>query len=425
MNSPSSAMKKRRNRGLGILQYVVLFVGLIALYLLLGLASGLVSDKAVERHVRQTVEQTDLKADFWFAFLYKPNYYMDNFTDALIVNQAWCLGEEDGYNLWQRVMLVPRKDGGGEGCENLRRLAEGDTTMRTVHYPRYWHGSTFLMRLLLAVDDYVVMRTLFYILSSLLLLWVVLALSKRVGVWAAVLYGLSLILVDVFMMQFSIQFLPALLIALGGSLWVLYGRNGNNGRLAMGFFVMGSLTAYFDLLTAPLLTWGVPLLVTIVVSRMDEPSARRGRQPFLTFMLCSITWGVGYGVTWVAKWLLATLTTPMNVFTDASEQASIRIAVEDYTRWEAVERNLDLVPWLYVAIAVGILLFLVVRFFRRDGWRNALLCLAVALAPVAWYLALSNHSYVHFWFTYRGLAVSVMGLFFAVASLVDWEKMRR
>ena len=141
-------------------------------------------------------------------------------------------------------------------------------------------------------------------------------------------------------------------------------------------------------------------------------------------LLASLLWPIGYAATWSAKWLLATLTTPMNVFSDASAQASLRSAVEDYTRWGAVEHNLDLVPWLYVIVAVGVLAFLAVRHFRRDGWRQALICLAIAVVPVAWYLVLGNHSYEHFWFTYRMLAVTVLGLLLAVASLVDWGKLK-
>ena len=438
-----------------VLVYSSYFLLLLAGYILFGLGSMAMPDKAVEHHVRQTVGQNDLKADFWFAFLYKPNYYMDNFTDALVLNQAWCLGEEESMNLWQRLMLVPRHrcmaDGVEQGCESLRRLTEGDTTLKIMCYPRYWHGSTYLMRYLLAIDDYVVLRGLFFLLSSMLLLWVLLALAKRVGVWASALYFLAFVLVDCFMMQFSIQFLPVLLITLGGTLWVL---NRKRSSLGVVFFVLGSLTAYFDLLTAPLLTWGLPLLVFIAARHtpqsLRDSSPNLGEQLRYTFasdrgrhsspklgevpeggrsvpvvaVLASLLWGVGYAATWAAKWLLATLTTPMNVFSDASAQASLRAAVEDYTRWGAVERNLDLVPWLYVTIAAVVLALLAVRHFNGKGWRQALVCLVVAVAPVAWYIVLGNHSYEHYWFTYRSLAVTVMGLLAAVASLVDWRKLK-
>ena len=39
-------------------------------------------------------------------------------------------------------------------------------------------------------------------------------------------------------------------------------------------------------------------------------------------------------------------------------------------------------------------------------------------------MALANHSGLHFWFTYRILAVTILGLLFAAASLVDWESIK-
>lgn len=399
-----------------LLVFSFYFLVLIASYLLFGLVGSVMPEKPVERHVEQTVKQHDLESDFWFAFLYQSPYYMDNFTDALIVNQALTNGRTE-LNLWQRMMLVPRKTAGGEECASLHQLVEDDSAMKDYLYPRYWHGSTFLMRILLTLNDYLTLRTFFYLLSSLLLVWVLIGMVRHIGGWSAVLYTLSLISINLFMMQHSIQFVTSLLLALIGSLWVLY-RVKESRQLLTLFFVLGSLTTYFDLLTCPLLTWGLPLLVWIVLPRSESD------KHIVQSLFASLLWGVGYAATWVAKWLLATATTSVNVFADATSQASLRASVEDFNRWEAVTRNLELVPWLYTTIALVMLVILAVRHFNREGWRKALLCLAVALAPIVWFMALANHSGLHYWFTYRILAISILGLLFAVASLVDWESIK-
>lgn len=399
-----------------VLRYLVLFAGLIAAYLLFAVAVTLLPSKPVERHMRQTVEQTDLKADFWFAFLYKPGYFMDNFTDALIVNQAVTNGQSE-LNVWERVMLVPRSTAGGEECENLRLLSEGGESMRTVYYPRYWHGNTFLMRLLLVFSDYVALRTFFYILSSLLLLWVLIAMLRRLGAWAAVVYVLAIISVNVFMMQFSIQFLPVLLIAVAGTLVVLYHGN-DSRRIARLFFILGSLTAYFDLLTCPLITWGIPMVVWLAMKHASEG------KPFRSFAVSSALWGVGYAVTWAAKWLLATVTTSADVFADAAGQAAERASMGDFGRWAAVVRNVELVPWLYATVALVVLIVFAVRWFDSRRWRQAVLCMLTALAPMAWFIAVAQHSWQHYWFTYRILAVTIMGVLMAVGCLVDWQRVK-
>ena len=399
-----------------VYRLLLLFVGLIAAYLLFGIVASVMPDKSVERHVEQTVKQHDLESDFWFAFLYQSPYYMDNFTDALIVNQAMYNGRT-GLNMWQRIMLVPRKNTGGEECASLHQLVEDDSAMKEYVYPRYWHGSTFLMRILLTLNDYLTLRTFFYLLSSLLLVWVLIGMVQHIGGWSAVLYTLSLVSVNLFMMQHSIQFVTTLLLALVGSLWVLY-RVKERGQLLTLFFMLGSLTAYFDLLTCPLLVWGMPLLVWIVMLHDNE------EKTVTHSLLATLLWGVSYCATWAAKWLLATATTSVNVFADATSQASLRASVEEFNRWEAVSRNLELVPWFYATIALAVLVLLAVRHFNGKGWRQALMCFVVALAPVVWYMVLANHSGLHYWFTYRILAISILGLLFAAASLVDWESIK-
>lgn len=396
-------------------KYIVVFLGLMGAYLLFGMAGTLVSDRAVERHVKQTLEFTDLKGDFWFAFVCQPNWFMDNFTDALIVNQAMCQGrriwngKEEMPGLWERLMLVPRMNKGGEECEALRVLTEGGEGMKAVYYPRYWHGSTFLMRMLLGMEDYVTLRGWFYLVSSLLLVWVVLEMRRRVGIWAAVVYLFSIVAVDGFMMQFSIQFLPVLLLTLAGTLWVL-----RHGSIALPGFVIGSLTAYFDLLTAPLMTWGVPMLTAIVAGDGRRNGTRKWKP---TEALGYATWFVGYGATWGAKWVLATVSTRMDVFADAMREASVRTGVADYTRWDAAMINLGMINWVAVALVAVVLLVLVVRHYDRSGWQKAAGCLVVSVVPIVWYMALADHSHLHYWFTYRSLAVTVMGVLFGLGSL--------
>lgn len=399
-------------------KYPMLFVGLIAAYLLFALVSSLLPNGPIVRHAAKTQTLADLQTDFAFAISCRPEYYMDNFTDALIVNQA-CRGGRD--SLLTNMLLVPRAEGGDGQCNSLQRLTEGDTTLRTTHYGRYWHGSTFLMRFLLLMADYTLLRTLFYLLSSLLLVWIVVALFRRCGLAVASLYVLALTLVNVFIMQFSIQLLPVLALALIGSLVVL-NHVKKPSQLNRLLFVLGSLTAFFDLLTCPMLTWGIPLCVYLIMQwrhPLPAPFLRRLKD----WVVASLLWVVSYGTTWVSKWGIATLLTGENVIRDGAANFSIRAgAYIDYSRLDALTRNLDLLPWSFVCITLIILLVLAIWRFNRGGLPTALLCLLTALPPLAWYLVAADHSYLHYWFTYRSLAVPLMAIFFAVASLVDWRR---
>jgi hypothetical protein len=392
-------------------RYCLVLACLMAGYVLFGVVSQLLPNKPIERHVQRTVDNDDLAADFGFAVVCRPELYMDNFTDALIVNQAICGGRD---HLWKNVMLVPRQTDWQSECGSLRHVVARDTVLPEKHYGRYWHGSTFAMRWLLQVEDYTMLRLLMYVVSSLLLLWVCVALWRRLGAVVAGLYLLSLVMVNVFVMQLSIQFLPVLVLALGATLWVLY-RVKRPGQICMTLFVTGSLTAYFDLLTCPALTWGMPLCVYVLMSERETLSRR-----LVVAGGASVLWAVGYGVSWVMKWVLATLTTSENVLRDGFREFTVRSgATQDFTRWDAMLRNANMLSWTWVCAVLVVLVVLAVLRFRREGWSTAVLCLLVALPPLLWYVVAAEHSYLHFWFTYRSMAVVLFALFSAVGSLVE------
>ena len=393
----------------GMWKYCRVFVCLIAGYVLFGVVSQLLPTEPIERHVQQTFEGNDLADDFCFAVVCRPEVYMDNFTDALILNQA-CNGGCD--SLWTNVMLNPRQTDWQSECGSLRHVVERDTVLPRVYYGRYWHGSTFVMRWLLQVENYTLLRLLFYVVSSLLLLWVCVALWRRLGALVAAIYLLSLLLVNVFVMQLSIQFLPVLLIALGATLWVVYRVKGPR-QICMTLFVTGALTAYFDLLTCPVLTWGMPMCVYVLKQRQGDFGRRFG-----TVCGASALWAVGYGMSWVAKWLLATLTTSENVLRDGFHEFTVRAGeYQDISRIDAMMRNVSMPLWTWVCVVLVVLVVSAVLRFRREGWPTAVLCLLLAVPPLLWYVVVADHSYLHYWFTYRSMAVVLLSLFATVVSL--------
>jgi hypothetical protein len=393
------------------LSYLKVFGVLITLYLLFGAGAWLVPNAPVHKNVVKTLEKGDLTNDLEWACLKKQQGRMDNFTDALILNQALTMSSE---SVVDGVLLMPRKSLGGAQVEDLRAVASGTDNMNTIHYGRYWHGNTFLTRYLLLFGDYLSVRYILYILSSLLMIWCGVSLSRKTG-WKPVLsLAIGLLFTYVYVMQFSVQLCMVLLIALGGMLAVAKGH-----RSGLAFFVIGSLTSYFDLLTAPLLTLGLPLVALVAVE--NEPKPWKGLK---RLSLVSILWGVGYGFTWVFKWLLATLLTSENVIADGIKNLSNRAGCEDFSRWDALHSNLGRLPWSYIVILLVILVVLACIRYRPQGWRQSVQYLAIMFIPWLWYLFAANHSLEHEWFTFRAQAASVAAALLAVASLVDWKHLK-
>lgn len=409
-----------------VVQYLKIFGLLLAVYLLFAAGSYWMAQAPVKKHVVKTLERGDLESDQPRAFLPRLQCRMDNYTDALILNQAYTMPSK---KLVDGIMLLPRQT-----CEKLPfeelRVAVGldaapdSCNAATATYARYWHGNTFLARYLLFFWDYPTIRLLIYIISSLLMLWCGALLWQRGGWQPTVAIGIGLACSYVFMMQFSLQLGMVLLIALGGMIDLARQepkkKKKRERNVLPTFFVLGSLTAYFDLLTAPMLTLGLPLVVMLALGREEPLSAT-----FKRLAQSSLLWAVGYGATWVAKWILATLLTSENIWADGLHNLSNRSGVlDEYGRWDALTANIELLPWGFIILGLGVIIAYACRHFNKQGWQRAVPLLVVALIPWLWYLFAANHSYLHNWFTFRSQAVTVAALFLAAMQFVDWKKLK-
>lgn len=393
----------------------LIFAILVAGYLLLGLLAYLVPDAPVRHHVEQTIAKGDMDNDYPKAIIHadygtQDQYTMDNFTDALILNQAVNLRSEGV----KSFLLLPRHDEGVYQCNNLRHYMAGTEEGWTLHYARYWHGSTFLARILLAITSYTGIRYLLYLLSSLLMLWCLFRLWRTVGRKTMFAVMVALLMVNVYVMQFSLQFAPVLMIALSGMVWLTYHRSRDASLL---FIVLGSLTAFLDLITVPTITLGLPLVV--LVAMRNESDLRRG-----VWMLVQMAlwWLAGYVLTWLSKWGVATLLTGENIFVDAYSQGTYWSEGGSSFVGEAISSNLKFLHWKFVVVALAVLAVLATIRFRKKGWPMAVQYLLVALIPFGYYIMMAHPAQHHAWYNYRALVTAVAALLMAGATLVDWGR---
>lgn len=189
-------------------------------------------------------------------------------------------------------------------------------------------------------------------------------------------------------------------------------------KYGLFFLFIGMLTAYMDLLTWPLVTWAVPLMILVQYRMSVSEKLKR-------IMIASGAWSVGYIVQWSSKWLAATLILDDNVFADAIESLLFRSALseKDAVTWgDVVMKNLFVfqkAPCLLLGGAGALLT--VIFIYRNKGkiqWCNMIPSLLIAAAPFLWYLVTRNHAYEHYWMTWRNLSISVFALYGGLAGSV-------
>ena len=330
----------------------------------------------------------------------------DYFTDALMLLTAKNVTEESVLN---RAMLDYRAEFSSDEAprQSLVGQANGveEASDRVIAYGRYWHGYLVYVKPLLCFFGYGAIRLLGLVLQLALLAAILWRLIKSGRPLMALGFGLGYITVSVFALGLCLQYWPAAFTLLIASLAVIRlcetGR-ATPPRLTLLFTVAGAAVNYFDLLTFPLITLGIPLLLYFALDQ--QAGVKRS---LAVFVACASSWAFAYGLMWVMKWVLGTLLTGQDFFASAAAAAGQRSGTGDgaYGLKSVFIANLNLYTNnVFVQVAIC---FLLVAVAAACAWRYATdgekLGALVQLAPFPlvmllvplWFKAFLQHSGVH------------------------------
>ena len=383
-------------------RYAILFILLVVSYFTFVVVSAFLPDKAIQRHVETASESLYLEGNYPKVFINETACQMDNFTDALILNQIYSVNRHEPLRSAMRVVRCqaePAYDQTGALYQKTHH-AEG---LQEVEYNYYWHGSTFLYRFLLLFFTFSQLKLLQYLVFFLLMFLFFRSYYPLAGLWNSMAFLFSWLMVYGFVMPASLQFFPVLAISLIACLLLIHFRK-NPPILGMVFFAIASLSAFFDNLTVPLLTFGWPLAIWLTLPDKQTLTLQTGLRNILVW---GLLWVSGYVLTFLSKWLCGAVFLGPGVLSNAFQSGLYRVGAEGFTRWDGIMENMKLLPLkIMLLIALVFLIVGIVRSRGNFGVRDILL-LFTAVMPYLWYLVFSNHSYQHFWFTYRLQALSI------------------
>ncbi len=335
---------------------------------------------------------------------------VDNSTDALMFLIASYPSME---NVWKAAAGVERyRVEGKDPVETLLYIYEEDgKDFEHVSYSRYWHGYLVFLKPLLGLFDYGGIRFVLMLFQLSLFLLIVLKLANKRKELIFPIFFMWLFMNPIATMS-SLQFNNVTLVTWIAILLMLYLEEQWKMELSkweLLFVVIGALTSYLDLLTYPLVTLGVPLSLWLALNRDSSMGFK-----IKGILLISVFWSIGYAGMWAGKWVLGSIITGENVFENAVEVMQVRtssIVEEDQgvTYWEVIECQMSIAGrymFLAVAAAGAFLTFYSVKMKKLD-FQSFFPYVIVGLYPFIWYLILKNHSYIHAFFTYRELAITI------------------
>ncbi len=139
------------------------------------------------------------------------------------------------------------------------------------------------------------------------------------------------------------------------------------------------VTNFLDLLTFPMITLGMPLIVLFLLNLKYDSNYLLKRN-IIALFVNSCTWFIGYAFTWIAKWILASIILHRNVIQESILQIFFRTRGDEQY---PVDRSI---------------MFLILYIFFKKPVKTltaTIPFLAVMVYPVIWMLVLSNHSQIH------------------------------
>ena len=201
----------------------------------------------------------------------------------------------------------------------------------------------------------------------------------------------------------------------------------------MYFMVVGMVENFFDFLTYPIITLGIPLIVLLWLQVRDNEAGFK--ENFGLMFTSSAAWGIGYAMTWIAKWGITVVVLGIRYFWRTMDVVQYRLqgSEEDpLDRLGTIRRNLKawmnvqdggVISWskvVLVLLLIAILLIVWKKVKEKKTMIAYIPILFVACCPYLWYLVMSNHSQIHYWYTYRAQLVTLFGgLVFLVGILKE------
>ncbi len=353
----------------------------------------------------------------------------DDFTDALMLLTAANKEDKNPFTGSIFAYHATRKDSFPHEVISDLDNSENNSTQ----YSRYWHGYLILLKPLLIFFSYNEIQIIISIFTICLIAAVVYAMQKK-GLDKYILpYLLTIGLMFPIAISISLQYISVFAIINLSiiSILIFFDKIIETKSLFYIFLLIGMVTCYFDLLTYPITTLGLPLIIWLIM--FNKKKTTKFLNTFKQICLGSLGWGVGYFGIWIGKWALGSVITGVNLFKSAVKAATSRTstttAIEEISRTAAIkgafgEIFTNPICWMLSIATIAIVVLLVMKKIKlnKQEAQSNLGILIISLIPLVWYIIFANHSTWHLFFTYRTLSVFIFAIICYITSILETPK---
>ena len=435
INKKEKNKLEKNSQNYSIKKYILSFVVIVVLCLISLVLVTMLPDSKVKEHCKEIAKSYEQEKTIIPEIkMGIANTMLDNYANSKSISIIYALDREKTLSSVLEAKYYEEDMKSMTQC--LLDLVNGNEETNQ-EYTRYWHGYIVILKPLLMLFN----EKGVYIFSGIILLSLILLIIKELWIIdkrAIIAFIIGLYMITIWVVPMCFEYMWAMIISFVISLIVLKKDNGENKKIYYYFWITGILTCFFDFLTVELLTVLLPLMF-ILIKRNKEKKLGNLKEIIIFIIKSLIIWGLGYMLMFIAKWIIASIILGRNCIVEAIEKAEVRIngdvvGLSSNKLWiGALKKNFDnLQPIfyvrkkyiIYVLIPTITVIMLLINRYKDKNMFYLYGMVVLGLIPYIRYSILLNHSYRHFFFTFRLQLVTIMAFILIVFNVFERKRVK-
>lgn len=421
--------------GMKILKYILCFIILMLMGVLLLILSNKIPSNMLEKNIKESADVLKKEGELKKIHLFYKDEFIFSFIDALMLNMAYSVDSSSPIDsmILSRKDYIPgiNKEQNIEITENigaderfidpingdvfhtseLYQLINGKDMQVSYEYARYWHGYMIILRPLLTIFNIVKIRNISTILLIFMGISCFYLIYKRIDLLTSIAFVVGFLGCSFFMVGQSLSEIPVFIVTFVLSIILLLKEDINN-NIGLLFFCAGSIVGFADLLTEPIISLFIPITLYFLLNQKEELSLKDIVKRYL--FLC-IIWGIGYALTWMSKWIIVDIIKNRGMFKQSLQQIIIRSKGTNPILYRDILSKINYLSsnlCLYIFICVpSIIVSIIYAIIKKMPINIKILPYIVnSIIPFVWYFLIKNHSWLHPFFAYKLLAISIINI---------------
>jgi len=423
----SDGIFKKSAKGL-----LILLSGIVLGYLALVLVY-ILPIEPMKKHIRES--QSLLEAEGIQPVLVEgyTTTRLDNYSEGLFLNSAIYDGKE---SVWEKAAAIYQYRYGEEDYyHSLLKYLDAEPDVSVDSYERDWHGYLIYVKPLLLCMNYSDIRVINMALQIIAVIYLFFCMCKQRIEKYIPAFAMTLLFLTWGTLFFSLEYSALFYVFVMASIFILKKNEYILERKIISelFLLIGMIVSYIDVLTYPMLTIGIPLVFLFI---LNENWSKNVKSAISHIAVASFWWLCGYGGMWLGKWIIAGVILKTNVIKESILMALYRMSqtsgesgtMIEFTALEVLAKNFGVFfkPMYLIALACFGIWFIVkvIKFGLVISPSKIVAFSIVMCMPIVWYLALGNHSYIHYWMTHRSIALIVFAGTVMLIGMIDTKEGR-